>query len=163
VQVAPINPSLKPPGTTHLKLKCNGPLSNSGFDFNLRRYIKALVKAEPGLGTSQVGAEYRYTMGKQTEAAVAAAGAERRRIRALSPAQAAAAAAATTAAAATAAAAAGGSRLPPIPGAAAAAAAAAASADDEVRGITDALPHDLSLSSSVAMVGRCRLTLSDRS
>ena len=29
---------LKPPGTKHLKLRCDEPLLNLGFNFNLRRY-----------------------------------------------------------------------------------------------------------------------------
>jgi hypothetical protein len=38
VQVAPIKPTLKAPGTKRLKLKCDEPLSNFVFNFNLRRY-----------------------------------------------------------------------------------------------------------------------------
>jgi hypothetical protein len=38
VQVDPIKPKLKLPGTKHLKLKCDEPLSNFAFKFNLRRY-----------------------------------------------------------------------------------------------------------------------------
>ena len=38
VQVDPINPKLKAPGTERLKLKYNNLLSTSGFKFNLRRY-----------------------------------------------------------------------------------------------------------------------------
>jgi len=33
----PIKPVLKAPGTTLLKLRCHGPLSNVAFKFNLRR------------------------------------------------------------------------------------------------------------------------------
>ena len=33
---------LKAPGTTHLKLKYDGLLSSSAFNFNLRRYIEEL-------------------------------------------------------------------------------------------------------------------------
>jgi hypothetical protein len=40
VQVAPIKPTLKPAGTKRLKLKCDEPLSNFAFNFNLRRYSK---------------------------------------------------------------------------------------------------------------------------
>jgi hypothetical protein len=39
VQVDPIKPKLKPPGTKRLKLKCDILLSNSAFKVNLRRYI----------------------------------------------------------------------------------------------------------------------------
>ena len=40
VQVDPIKPKLKPPGTKRLKLNCDVLLSTSAFKFNLRRYIK---------------------------------------------------------------------------------------------------------------------------
>ena len=38
MEVSPIKPILKPPGTKRLKLKCYEPLSNFAFNFNLRRY-----------------------------------------------------------------------------------------------------------------------------
>ena len=38
MQVDPIKPKLKPPGTKRLKLEYDGLLSNFGFKFNLRRY-----------------------------------------------------------------------------------------------------------------------------
>jgi hypothetical protein len=38
VQVHPIKPTLKPPGTKHLKLQCDEPPSNFAFNLNLRRY-----------------------------------------------------------------------------------------------------------------------------
>jgi len=38
VQVDPIKPKLKPPGTKRLKLKCDTLLSTSAFKFKLRRY-----------------------------------------------------------------------------------------------------------------------------
>jgi len=40
VQVDPIRPTLKLPGTKRLKLKHDEPLSNFYFKFNLRRYSK---------------------------------------------------------------------------------------------------------------------------
>ena len=40
VQVDPIKPTLKPPGTKLLKLKCDTLLSTSAFKFNLRRFDK---------------------------------------------------------------------------------------------------------------------------
>jgi len=43
VKVDPIKPKLKPPGTTCLKLKHDGLLSNFGFKFNLRRYAAVRV------------------------------------------------------------------------------------------------------------------------
>jgi len=38
VQVDPMKPKLKPPETEHMKLKCDMPLSNFAFNFNLHRY-----------------------------------------------------------------------------------------------------------------------------
>ena len=38
VQVDPIRPTLKAPGTKRLKLKYDEPVSNFAFKFNLRRY-----------------------------------------------------------------------------------------------------------------------------
>jgi len=38
VQVDPIKPKLKPPGTKRLNLKCDALLSTSAFKFNLRRF-----------------------------------------------------------------------------------------------------------------------------
>ena len=38
VQVDPMKPKLKPPGTKRLKLEYDGLLSNIGFKFSLRRY-----------------------------------------------------------------------------------------------------------------------------
>ena len=38
MQVDPIKPKLKPPGSNRLKLKCKMLLSSSAFNFNLRRY-----------------------------------------------------------------------------------------------------------------------------
>jgi len=42
VQVDPIQLNLKPPGTEHLKLKCDDPFSNFASNFNLCHCIKAL-------------------------------------------------------------------------------------------------------------------------
>ena len=41
MQVDPIKPNLKAPGSKRLKLKYDEPLSNFAFNFNLRRYIEA--------------------------------------------------------------------------------------------------------------------------
>jgi len=41
VQVDPIKPTLKPPGTKRLKLKCDELLTNFAFKFNLRRFTEA--------------------------------------------------------------------------------------------------------------------------
>jgi hypothetical protein len=40
MQVDPINPTLKAPGTKRLKLKCHKLLSRFAFKFNLRRFKK---------------------------------------------------------------------------------------------------------------------------
>ena len=44
VQVDPMKPKLKPPGTQRLTLKCDILLSNCAFKFNLRRYTKVGVE-----------------------------------------------------------------------------------------------------------------------
>jgi len=44
VQVDPMKPMLKPPGTKHLKLKCGVLLSAFAFKFYLRRYIERFRK-----------------------------------------------------------------------------------------------------------------------
>jgi hypothetical protein len=41
VQVDPMKPMLKPPGTKHLKLKYGTPLPTFAFKFNLRRHTSA--------------------------------------------------------------------------------------------------------------------------
>ena len=46
MQVDPINPKLKPPGTKHLELKCDALLSTSAFKFKLCRYKVAAAGAE---------------------------------------------------------------------------------------------------------------------
>ena len=45
VQVDPIKPTLKAPGTTRLKLQYDGPLSKFAFKFNLRQYNPGEVLA----------------------------------------------------------------------------------------------------------------------
>ena len=45
MQVDPIKPKSKAPGTKRLKLKCDEPLSNFAFKFNLRRCIKEACEA----------------------------------------------------------------------------------------------------------------------
>ena len=48
MQVDPIKPKLKPPGTKHLKLKkCDALLSSFAFRFNLRRYNEDGVLPPP--------------------------------------------------------------------------------------------------------------------
>jgi len=45
VQVDPVKPALKPPGTRRLKHKCVKLPLNFAFKFNLRRYIEAVTHA----------------------------------------------------------------------------------------------------------------------
>jgi len=48
VQVGPMKPTLKAPGTKHLQLKYDVPLSNFAFKFNLRRYTMELrIRSRP--------------------------------------------------------------------------------------------------------------------
>ena len=42
MQVVPIKPKLKPPGTKRLKLECDILLSTSAFKFNFRRFAQAV-------------------------------------------------------------------------------------------------------------------------
>jgi len=42
VKVDPMEPILKPPGSKHLKLKCDIVLSTFAFKINLRRYSEVL-------------------------------------------------------------------------------------------------------------------------
>ena len=44
MQVKPITPQLKPPGTKRMKLNCDALLSKFAFRINLRRYIKAAAR-----------------------------------------------------------------------------------------------------------------------
>ena len=55
MQVHPIKPKLKPPGTKRLKLECDGLLSNFGFKFNLRRYTKVAAQAGACSAAVQAG------------------------------------------------------------------------------------------------------------
>ena len=56
MQVHPIQPKLKPPGSKRLKLKCDALLSTFAFKFNLRRYIKAIRKAARKQARAQMSA-----------------------------------------------------------------------------------------------------------
>ena len=60
MQVDPIKPKLKPPGTKHLKLQCDILVSTSAFKFNLRRCITGSrgaqhVAAAAAAAQAQVG------------------------------------------------------------------------------------------------------------
>jgi hypothetical protein len=54
LQVDPMKPILKPPGTEHLKLECDIPPSTFGFKFNLCRYSMASAST-PGPRVSPLG------------------------------------------------------------------------------------------------------------
>ena len=56
VQVDPVKPMLKPPETKRLKPKCDGPLSNFAFEFNLRRYNEGLTMTS-GTGAAAAAQE----------------------------------------------------------------------------------------------------------
>jgi hypothetical protein len=64
VQVDPIKPTLKEPGTVRLKLKYEELLSNCGFKFNLRRYSKEAIEEAQAAALAlrarreQVGSQY---------------------------------------------------------------------------------------------------------
>ena len=45
MQLDPMTPMLKPPGTKHLKLECKIRLSTFAFKFNLRRHTEARAAA----------------------------------------------------------------------------------------------------------------------
>jgi len=60
VQVDPIKPTLKAPGTKRLKLKRDGPLSSFGFKFNLSPYIP-----EPDFNLNRI-VEHSVVRGKDT-------------------------------------------------------------------------------------------------
>ena len=67
VQVDPMKPKLKPPGTTHLNLNCDILLSTSAIKFNLHRYG---MESCPGfmLGYSVFGHMLESVYGKEKEA-----------------------------------------------------------------------------------------------
>ena len=63
MQVDPIKPALKAPETKRLKLKCEEPLLNFAFNFNLRRYIEVLsVLMAWKVGRHCLLILYRYTL-----------------------------------------------------------------------------------------------------
>ena len=55
VQVDPRKPQLKPPGSKHLKLKCDDLLLSFAFKFNLRRYAMYINSELPGLSLQYQG------------------------------------------------------------------------------------------------------------
>jgi hypothetical protein len=55
VQVDPIKPKLKPPGTKRLKLQYDEPLSKYAFKFNLRRYTMDGANVEIAEEIGEVG------------------------------------------------------------------------------------------------------------
>ena len=69
MQVDPIKPALKAPGTKCLKLNCDEPLSNVAFKFNLRRYIMDAIIAAKKRGRGILDKHSRPTLNRRTEAA----------------------------------------------------------------------------------------------
>jgi hypothetical protein len=65
VQVDTIKPKLKAPGTKRLKLDYDGPLSNFGFKFNLRRYSLGAT-AVHGARVHDAEDEERFAAGAYT-------------------------------------------------------------------------------------------------
>jgi len=59
VQVDPLKPKLKPPGTRRLKLKCDTLLSTSAFKFYLRRYTWARSRASSAAAASRTSTSAR--------------------------------------------------------------------------------------------------------
>ena len=73
VQVEPIKPKLKPPGTKRLKLKCVILLSTSAFKFNLRRYI-SMSTLKPIMSTTVLGEKLSCLMFSETSPIIVAGG-----------------------------------------------------------------------------------------
>jgi hypothetical protein len=69
VQVDPIKPTFKAPGTQHLNLIYNELLSNIGFKFDLRRYTEAASAAATRL-TNFPGDEAALRAAKEAIAAL---------------------------------------------------------------------------------------------
>jgi hypothetical protein len=59
VQVDPLKPELKPPGTKRLKLKYDVRLSKSAFKFNMRRYTPATRPPRSPCWTRRVSSVWR--------------------------------------------------------------------------------------------------------
>jgi hypothetical protein len=55
VQVDPMKPKLKGPGTLQWKLKCDVPLSTSAFEFNLRHYTSERTSIAGRTASAQTG------------------------------------------------------------------------------------------------------------
>ena len=54
MQVGPMKPTLKAPGTERLKLKYDEPLSNVAFKFNLHRYTEDVAGQKTSAAASMV-------------------------------------------------------------------------------------------------------------
>jgi len=69
MQVDPMKPMLKPPGTKHLKLKCGMLLSTFAFKFNLRRYNEYIGnKSHVHMNSTKVG-RCKLTLSNYSESA----------------------------------------------------------------------------------------------
>ena len=70
MQVDPMTINLKPAGTERLKLKCDDPLRNFAFNFNLRRCNKDGSDAGPGGAKKEDDDKERAEMRVQIQSAL---------------------------------------------------------------------------------------------
>ena len=63
VQVDPIKPTLTAPESMLLKLRCDGPVSNFAFKFNLRRYNLAIASARAAHDAAMSRGDAKRAMG----------------------------------------------------------------------------------------------------
>ena len=66
MQLDPIKPTLKVPGTKRSKLKCDKPLSNFAFKINLRRYIEAELTVFSSLEAKRLEHQLEARPARQT-------------------------------------------------------------------------------------------------
>ena len=59
MQVDPIKPTLKPPGSMHLNLRYDGTVSNFAFKLHPRRYMKELRTKRAEFTELEAGANTR--------------------------------------------------------------------------------------------------------
>ena len=67
MQVDPVKPNLKLPGTQRLKLKCDEPLSNIAFKFKLRRYTVDRMLADVANPHEQMLGNLNYRFAQKAE------------------------------------------------------------------------------------------------
>jgi len=74
VQLDPMNPKLKPPGTKHLNLLHYDPRSNCAFKFSLRRYHEAALGSERASSALNAGQSVILALGWTAVLAAASLG-----------------------------------------------------------------------------------------